>query len=118
MPRGHKLTHLPALDMPERLDPSGIPCIDSSDGRIEAPSAHGRHPRSLPGLAPTSFIASAEEVASNGCATWCIWGSVDGRPVLFAVEGRAAAEMMSSVTAGEIATAIIEPWQLVLERLD
>ena len=31
---------------------------------------------------------------------------------------RAAAEMMSSVTAGEIATAIIEPWQLVLERLD
>jgi len=49
---------------------------------------------------------------------WYIWGAVSDRPVLFAVEAGAAAEMMGSVAKGEMATAIIEPWQLVLERLD
>ena len=118
MQRGHKVTDPSALDMPERLDPSGIPCVGSGHTRTRAASAHRRHPRSLPGLAPTSLIAAVEEVAANDGGDWFIWGSVDSRPVLFAVEAGAAAEMMHSVTAGDIATAIIEPWQLVLERLD
>jgi hypothetical protein len=29
-----------------------------------------------------------------------------------------AAEMMEALAAGESATAIVEPWQLVVERLD
>ena len=117
MQRGHTLTHPSALEMPEGFDPSGIPCIDSGGTRRRAAS-HRRHPRQLPGLHPTSFIASVEDVAAQAGDQWLVWGSVGDRPVLFAVEAGAAAEMMDSVAAGETATAIVEPCQLVLERLD
>jgi hypothetical protein len=117
MQRGHKLTHPSALEMPEGFDASGIPCIDSASTHRRAAS-HRRHPRMLPGLPHTSFIASVEEVAAQAGDHWLVWGSVSDRPVLFAVEAGAAAEMMESVGAGEMATAIVEPWQLVLERLD
>jgi hypothetical protein len=116
MQRGHKITHLPSMEMPARLDPSGIPCVGSGHGR--ATSSHRRQHRPLPGLAPTSLIATVENVAERGEADWLIWGSVADRPVLFRVAAAGAAEMMHSVGAGEMATAIIEPWQLVLERLD
>ena len=117
MQRGHKITHLPSLEMPARFDPSGIPCVDS--GRLtRARVSHRRHPRALPGLAPKSVIATVEEVAERGEANWLIWGSVGDRPVLFCVAAAGAAEMMDSVAAGEMTTAIIEPWQLMLERLD
>ena len=115
MQRGHKTTHLPSLEMPARFDPSGIPCVDSG---LAHARTHRRHPRPLAGLAPKSVIATVEEVAERGEANWLIWGSVGNRPVLFCVAAAGAAEMMHSVAAGEIATAIIEPWQLVLERLD
>ena len=118
MQRGHKITHLPSLEMPARFDPSGIPCVDAGHGHTRATSSRRRHPRSLPGLAPTSVIATVEQVAEQGEANWLIWGSVGNRPVLFAVAAAAAAEMMDSVAAGEMTTAIIEPWQLLLERLD
>jgi hypothetical protein len=118
MQRSHKVAHLPSLEMPARFDPCGIPCLDSGHAHTRATSAHRRHPRSLPGLAPTSVIATVEEVAEQGEANWLIWGSAGDRPVLFTVAAAAAAEMMDAVAAGEMATAIIEPWQLVLERLD
>ena len=118
MQRGHRLAHPSALDMPEGLDPSGVPCVDSGHVRTRAASSVRRHPRSLPGLAPTSLIASVEEVAATDGCDWLIWGCVDDRPILFAVEAGAAAEMTGSVTAGHMATAIIEPWQMMLERLD
>jgi hypothetical protein len=118
MQRGHKITHLPSLEMPARFDPSGIPCVDSGPAHTRATSRHRRHPHPLPGLAPTSVIATVEEVAERGEASWLIWGSVDNRPVLFSVAVPAAAEMIASVAAGEMATAIIEPGQLLLERLD
>ena len=117
MQRGHNLTHPSALEMPEGFDPSGIPCIDSARTPRRA-ATHRRHPRLLPGLHPTSFIASVEDVAAEDGDQWLVWGSVGDRPVLFAVEAGAAAEMMDSVAAGETATAIVEPCQLVLERLD
>jgi hypothetical protein len=47
-----------------------------------------------------------------------VWGCTGDRPVLFAVDAEAAAEMMNALTAGEVATAIVEPGQLLLERLD
>ena len=118
MQRGHKITHLPSLEMPARFDPSGIPCIDSGHAHSRATLSHRRQPRPLPGLAATSVIATVEEVAEQGGATWLIWGSDGDRPVLFSVAAAAAAEMMASVAAGEMATAIIEPSQLMLERLD
>ena len=118
MQRGHKITHLPSLEMPARFDPSGIPCVDSGHAHPRATSSHRRHLRPLPGLAPKSVIATVEEVAEQGEANWLIWGSVGDRPVLFTVAAAAAAEMLDSVTAGEMTTAIIEPWQLMLERLD
>jgi hypothetical protein len=118
MQRGHKITQLPSLEMPARFDPSGIPCFDSGQAHPRATSSHRRHPRTLPGLAPASVMATVEEVAEQGEANWLIWGSVDNRPVLFNVAAAAAAEMMHSVAAGEMATAIIEPSQLMLERLD
>ena len=118
MQRSHKVTHLPSLEMPASFDPSGIPCLDSGHAHPRATSSQRRHPRSLPGLAATSVIAIVEEVAEQGEANWLIWGSAGNRPVLFTVAVPAAAEMMDSVAAGEMATAIIEPWQLVLERLD
>ncbi len=118
MQQGHELSDPSALDLPERLDPSGIPCVGSGHARTRAASSHRRHPRLPPGLAPTSLIASVEEVAASGDGDWLVWGSVGDRPVLFAVEPATAAEMMDSVTRGETATAIVEPWQLMLERLD
>jgi hypothetical protein len=118
MQRGHKITHLPSLEMPARFDPCGIPCVDSGQAHTRAASSHRRHPRPLPGLAPKSVIATVEEVAGQGEANWLVWGSVGNRPVLFTVAAAAAAEMMDSVAAGEMTTAIIEPWQLMLERLD
>ena len=118
MHRGHKITHLPSMEMPDRSDPSGIPYVDSGHGRGRSASSPRRHARALPGLAPTSLIATVEAVAERGEASWLIWGSADNRPVLFRVAAAGAAEMMDSVGAGEMATAIIEPWQLVLERLD
>jgi hypothetical protein len=117
MQRGQTLTHPSALEMPEGFDPSGIPCIDSASTRRRAAS-HRRHARLLPGLHPTSFIASVEALASEAGDQWLLWGSVGDRPVMFAVDAGAAAEMMRSLAAGELATAIIEPWQMVLERLD
>jgi hypothetical protein len=118
MQRGHKLADPAALGLPEGFDPCGVPCLDHGRTRRRAASSHRRQHDSLPGLAPTSLIASVEGVATEGEADWLIWGSADDRPVLFDVEAGAAAEMMSSVARGETATAIIEPWQLVLERLD
>jgi hypothetical protein len=119
MQRGHKTTHhLQPLELPARFDPSGIPCVDSGDAYTRATSSHRRHPRPLPGLAPTSILATVEAVAEQGEANWLIWGSAGERPVMFTVAAAAATEMMDSVASGEIATAIIEPWQLVLERLD
>ena len=119
MQRGHKIEHAPALDMPDRFDPSGVPYLDPGHARPRATTAHRRHhPHALPGLHPTSVIASVEEVAAQGEGEWLIWGSVGNRPVLFAVQPRVAAEMLESLAAGETPTAIIEPWQLVGERLD
>jgi hypothetical protein len=118
MQRGHKLTDPSALEMPERLDPAGLPCVESAPTAAQAGSSQRRHPRSLPGLAPTSLIASVEAVAADEVGDWFAWGCVDDRPVLFAVDAAAAAEMLASVTAGHMATAIIEPWQMLLERLD
>ena len=57
-------------------------------------------------------------MAAKGDGDWLLWGSVGSCPVLFAAESGVAAEMMDTVIAGDIATAIIEPWQVVLERLD
>lgn len=118
MQRGHKLTHLPSLEMPARFDASGIPCADAGRAHARATASHGRHSHPIPGLPPTSVFATVEEVAERGETEWLIWGSVDNRPVLFTVAAAAAAEMMHSVAAGEMATAIIEPRQLLLERLD
>lgn len=119
MQRGHKTTqHLQSLELPDRFDPCGIPCVDSGHARRRATSSHRRHPRSLPGLAPTSILATVEAVAEEGEASWLIWGCAGDRPLLFSVAAPTAAEMLHSVASGEMATAIIEPWQLVLERLD
>jgi hypothetical protein len=43
---------------------------------------------------------------------------VGDRPVLFALEASAAAEMLGSIATPGTATAIVEPWQVMLERLD
>jgi hypothetical protein len=116
MHRGHKVAHPAGLEMPEGLDPSGVPCLDAAKTRKAR--SHRRHARPLPGLAPATLIASVEDVAAKGDADWLVWGSVGTCPVLFAAEAGVAAEMMDTVIAGDIATAIIEPWQVVLERLD
>ena len=120
MQRGHKLSHPSALEMPEGFDPSGIPCVDSGHPRTRPAHPHRRHARSLPGLPPASVIAYVQEVAVGAEASGerLIWGCIGDRPALLAVEAGAAAEMMHALTAGETPTAIIEPWQLVLERLD
>ena len=118
MQRGHRVTHPVELEMPEGYDASGIPCADQTHARKRAASSHRRHHRSLPGLAPTSLIAYVEEVAVKSEQDWLIWGCAGDRPVLFDVEAGAAAEMMDAVARGELATAIVEPWQLLLERLD
>jgi hypothetical protein len=116
MHQAHKLSQPPALEMPEGFDASGVPCGDRA-ARRRASHARRAH-RSLPGLAATSMIATVEAVAEKRDTDWLIWGSVDDRPVLFDVEAGAAEEMVGAVSRGETATAIIEPWQLVLERID
>jgi hypothetical protein len=118
MQRGHKIEHLPSLEMPARFDPSGIPCLDGGRLHSRTASSNQRHPRALPGLAPKSVIATVEVASERGEANWLIWGSVGDRPVLFSVAAAAGAEMLNSVAAGETTTAIVEPWQLLLERLD
>ncbi len=117
MQRGHKLTHPAALDMPEGFDPCGVPCADVDQPRTR-PASHRRHPRPLPGLPARSLIASVESVETAGEHDWLLWGCAGGRPILFMVGAERAAEMMESVAAGQMTTAIVEPSQLVLERLD
>jgi hypothetical protein len=116
--RGHKLTQSRGLEMPDGFDPSGIPCVDSGRTHRRRTSSHRQHGRALPGLAPTSVIASVEVLESAGADTWLVWGCAGDRPVLFAVEAGAAAEMLNALRSGEVATAIVEPGQLLLERLD
>ncbi len=118
MQRGHKLAHPSAVGMPDGFDPSGIPCLDA--GYTETPlfSSHRARAASLPGLAPAARLASVVEVESEGDPDWLIWGCIEGQPVLFTVEAGAAAEMMRAIARGELATAIVEPGQVVLERLD
>jgi hypothetical protein len=116
MHQAHKVTQPAALEMPDGFDESGVPCGDRVGKRR---AAHHRRPhRTLPGLAATSMIATVEAIAEKREADWLIWGCVDERPVLFDVEASAAEEMVDAVSRGETATAIIEPWQLVLERID
>ena len=119
MQRAHKLAQPASFDIPERLAPEG-PCADPARATVPAAPSHRprRHARSLPGLSPTSLIASVEEVAAADGPDWLIWGNVGDRPVLFALEAGAAAEMMGSRAAHGTATAIVEPWQVMLERLD
>ena len=117
MQRGHKLAQLASFEIPERLAPEG-PCVDPGRAAVPAATSHRRPARSLPGLSPTSLIASVEEVADDDGADWLIWGAVGDRPVLFALQAGAAAEMMSSMAAPGTATAIVEPWQVMLEPLD
>jgi hypothetical protein len=119
MQRAQKSATQPSpLEMPEGWDPCGVPHVELAIARARAASSHRRQARRLPGLPPASIIASVEGVAERGDDRWLVWGCVAGGPVLFAVEAGAAAEMLGAVTAGETATAIIEPWQLMLERLD
>ena len=117
MQRGHKLAQPASFDVSGRLAPEG-PCVDPGRALVPAAPSHRRPARSLPGLSPTSLIASVEEVAAADGADWLIWGNVGDRPVLFALEASAAAEMMGSMATHETATAIVEPWQVMLERLD
>ena len=118
MQRGETLIDQSALELPEGYDPSGIPLGDPGTPLTRHASSHRRHRRPLPGLSPTTRIASIEQLAAQGPGDWLIWASIDDRPALIAVEPRAAAEMVASVTSGHCATAIIEPWQVVLEPLD
>ena len=85
---------------------------------MPAAPSHRRPARSLPGLSPTSLIASVEEVAAADGADWLIWGNVGDRPIMFALEASAAAEMLGSMATHGAATAIVEPRQVMLERLD
>ena len=117
MQRGHKLAQPTSFDIPERLAPAG-PCVDPDRTQARTASSRRRPARSLAGLSPTSLIASVEEVAAADGADWLIWGNVGERPVLFALEASAAAEIMSSAVTHGMATAIIEPWQVMLELLD
>jgi hypothetical protein len=117
MQRGHKLAQPASFDIPERLAPEG-PCVDPGRAAVPAVPSHRRPARSLPGLSPTSLIALVEEVAASDGADWLIWGAVGDRPVLFALEASAAAEMTGSMAAHGTATAIVEPWQVILEPLD
>ncbi len=116
MQRAQKLAQPSPLDIPGQITPAG-PCCEPAHVQAAPASAH-RRSRSLPGLAPTSLIASVEEVAATDGADWLIWGNVGDRPVLFALEASAAAELMGSMATHGTATAIIEPWQVMLERLD
>jgi hypothetical protein len=117
MQRGHKLAQPASFDIATQVAPEG-PCVDPGRALVPAAPSHRRPARSLPGLSPTSLIASVEEVAAADGADWLIWGNVGDRPVLFALEASAAAEMMGSMAKHETATAIVEPWQVMLERLD
>ena len=118
MSRGHKLVvHSAGLEMPAGLDPSGVPYEGYGYfGPALERVAHVSRPPS--GIAPSAVIASVEDVALEGDAEWLLWGSVADRPVLFAVGAGAAAEMARALRAGDHATAIVEPQQLLLERLD
>ncbi len=116
MPRGQHLTHPDALDMPEGFDPSGIP--QYVFGRTEAPLCASHRPGTLPGLAPASAIATVETLEAQADGRWLAWGSLGDRPVLFSVEESAAAEMADSLARGELTTAIVEPAQILVERLD
>jgi len=117
MRHGHKVVRSTGLEMPADLDASGVPCEGFGHvGPGLEKVAHVPHPPS--GIAPSAVIASVEDVALEGEAEWLLWGSIADRPVLFAISAGAAAEMVGALRAGEHATAIIEPQQLLLERLD
>ena len=103
--------------MPAGLDASGVPCVGfGCAGPALETVAHVSRPPS--GIAPSAVIALVEDVALEGEAEWLLWGSIADRPVLFAIGAGAAAEMIGALRAGEHATAIVEPQQLLLERLD
>jgi hypothetical protein len=117
MRRGHKLVSPTGLEMPAGLDASGVPCegFGHAGGPLETIARVAQPPS---GLALTSMIASVEAVAVKGEAEWLMWGCVADRPVLFATDSGTAAEMASALRLGEHATAILDPSQLLLQRLD
>jgi hypothetical protein len=123
MRHGHSVKEPTGLEMPDGFDPCGTPCAELSVTHPRRRSsrraaARNRRHHVVPGLAPEAVIASVEEVAVRGETDWLIWGCAAGRPVLFDVEAGAAADMMDALARGEAATAIVEPSQLMLERLD
>jgi hypothetical protein len=144
MRRGHKLVHPTGLEMPVGLDASGVPCegFGCPDPSIEsivhvggpleslvhvgAPVARAsapletvaRVPQPPTGLPPTSKIAFVEGVAAEGEEAWLMWACMGDRPVLFSTDAGTAAEMAAALRDGDHATAILEPSQLLLERLD
>ena len=117
MQRTQRLPHRTALELPDGFDPSGIPCVDAGTGR-SGPAARRRRPHGLAGLPAMARSAMVVEVHPPEVGDWLAWGCVDGRPVLFAIEAGAAAEMAHAITMGELPTAIVEPGQIVLEPLD
>ncbi len=117
MRHGHRALDRPALELPGGFDPSGVPCVDVDAGR-RSTARHRRPAHGLPGLPPTSRIATVMEVVPQEVGDWLVWGCVEGRPLMFTVEAVAAAEMAHALAAGEAPTAIVEPGQVVLEPLD
>ena len=117
MRHSHKLVRSTGLEMPAGLDPSGVPCegFGRSGVGLETVANVSRPPS---GIAPSALIALVEELALEGESEWLLWGSVADRPILFRIGAGAAAEMVSALRSGGHATAIVEPHQLLLERLD
>ena len=117
MQRGQRLQDRAALELPAGFDPSGIPCVGEVLGRTGS-THRRRQPHGIAGLQPMARTATVMEVVPREIGDWLAWGCVDGRPVMFAVEPGAGAEMAHAVTLGELPTAIVEPYQVVLEQLD
>lgn len=94
------------------LDACGVPCSAVSAER-EPPTDSP-----LPGLDPGAVMAEVQRVQLPRPERALVWGSTNGRTILFDVDERMGLELQAALEEGDEPIAIIAPEQIIAAELE